>query len=417
MILKTPSGEHRVVSLDTLAAMEIQAGGGRLTAGIGTAVDGKAVAGLPAANLAIRTAATAVAKRRLKVWRGEGIEKKTVTTTWQARFFGSQPNERDSWFLLLEATEGSLSARNNAYWVKAKDGAGRVTSVYVKHPDSAEAKWDPAAQTPIYRFVNEGGHGYSDWMGPDQVLHFRVGYAYPSAIVAPTPVQLHRESFSASVAKIRHEANYYRDGLLKGVAVVFPKEVSPDQARLFREALNQEHGGVDNGSKVRVFGGGAAVQDIGLTLADAEFIASKHWSAREIGQIFAVPATLLDVGEPAQKPLTPEHEEDRWNRHWLEPRLARIQETIRADQDFFGVGASFYPAFADTVVRADVAGETTRLHSLVQDGILTPDEARAELGYPPHPGGLGAIPQITPVGGAPNPDLGFVDPYADPAAA
>ena len=38
----------------------------------------------------------------------------------------------------------------------------------------------------------------------------------------------------------------------------------------------------------------------------------------------------------------------------------------------------------------------------MQSGVLLPDEARHELGYEPYPDGIGQIPQITPVGGAPN---------------
>jgi hypothetical protein len=42
-------------------------------------------------------------------------------------------------------------------------------------------------------------------------------------------------------------------------------------------------------------------------------------------------------------------------------------------------------------------------HSQIQAGTLLPDEARADNGRPPLPDGLGQIPQVTPVGGAPNP--------------
>jgi hypothetical protein len=131
------------------------------------------------------------------------------------------------------------------------------------------------------------------------------------------------------------------------------------------------------------------VQTIGLTLADAEFVASKRLSAREVAQLLGVPATLLDIGDPAQKPLSPEHEESRWNRHFLEPRLARIEGTINADPSFFGPGAKSYVAFGDVRVKADARGEASRVVQLSRPVSSHPDEGRAELGLAPHPDGSG----------------------------
>jgi hypothetical protein len=57
------------------------------------------------------------------------------------------------------------------------------------------------------------------------------------------------------------------------------------------------------------------------------------------------------------------------------------------------------------------------LQQRVQSGILLIDEARHILGYDPLPGGVGQIPQITPVGGAPNPSLNGKSGQAPPEPA
>lgn len=412
MILATKSGDRRVAQLDGIAALEREAGGGRLTGG--SVSSAQALAGLPAANACIRIAATAVGKRPMRVWRGEGIEKTPVRSTWQARLFAGTPDERGtSWLEVFEGTEASLTARNNAYWVKIKDAGGRVVMVELKHPDDVEGRWNRDERRAEYRFRSDDGSLWTDWVDSSVILHFRVGYVQPGCVVAPSPLKLFKDSLEAAVSKRRYERGLYDDGILQSVAVMFPKEVKADQARRFRELLKEEHGGVSNAPKVRVFGGGATVSTIGLSLQDAQFVEGMQFSARELAQILGVPASLIDANDKETRPLTPEHEEDRWNRHWLEARLARIEETLRADRDLFGANARDYPAFTVAPVRGDLAAETARLHQYVQDGILTPDEARAELGYAPHPDGQGAIPQITPVGGAPNP-AGTQPAPADP---
>ena len=65
--------------------------------------------------------------------------------------------------------------------------------------------------------------------------------------------------------------------------------------------------------------------------------------------------------------------------------------------------------FADPLTRAQVQ------HYRVQDGTELVDEARADNGRQPLPDGAGQVPQITPVGGAPNPALEPTDDDAEEA--
>lgn len=363
----------------------------------------QSVAGIPAAMRAIAIASTAVAKLRFRVWRGYGVERRPVETTWQARLFAGTPNERESWFLLWEQTEACLTARNNAFWLKLSDSAGRVSAVYLIHPDNVGVRWNIERNTAEYRVRLSHTQKWSDWLDSSSVLHFRVGYADPAAIVAPSPVMLHRESLRAALSKTRYEAALYDEGVSQSLAVIFPREVRADEAERYRERFQAEHGGVENRHKVRVFGGGVDVRTIGLSLEDSQYIESMQFSVEEISRIFGVDASLIG-GSRLNRPISPEHEEDRWFRYGLGPRLERIEQTVAADPSFFGAGARDYPRFdVSDLLRGDIATETDIMHKKVQAGIWLVDEARAKDGMPPLPNGVGQIPQVTPVGGAPNP--------------
>jgi HK97 family phage portal protein len=405
MILATQGGAVKV--RDASIGAVLAAEGALRGQNGGSAVTGQSIGGLPAADLAIRIASQAVAKlRRLDVWRGKQPNLQQVTGSWQARFFAGQPNERESWFDVFEQLEASLTARNNGYWWKLRDAAGRVGAVYTVHPDNVGARWNSDTREAEYRVRNDAGQ-WSDWLTAEDVLHFRVGYPEPGALVAPSPVQRFRDTFGAAQSKTRYESVLYDDGVLDSVAVTFPADVSPEQARQFRDMMKDQHGGVENRSKVRVFGGGATVQTIGLTPSDAQFIEAMNFDVQQIARIFGVTASLLGEtsGAGSKVPPLPEHEESRWYRYGLEPRLARIEEKIRSDRSFFGPGSRDFPVFAANTIRADRQTEVAAYVSLVQAGIIVPDTAATELGYPPLPGGVGQIVQVTPVGGAPNPNL------------
>lgn len=409
MILATKGGDVQLrdASIGAVLAAE---GALRGQAGTSRAVTGHSIGGLPAADLAIRIASQAVAKRKaLDVWVGKSPDRTLVTSTWQARFFAGQPNERDSWFDVFEQLEASLTSRNNGYWLKIRDAAGRVGAVYTQHPDNVSARWNGVTREAEYKIREGETGGWSDWKASEDVLHFRVGYPQPGALVAPSPVQLFRDAFGAAQAKARYEAVLYDEGVLDSLAVSFPQTTTAEQARQFKDMMKDEHGGVENRGKVRVFGGGATVQTIGLTPSDAQFIEAMNFDVEQIARIFGVTASLLgaSAGANVKAAPSPEHEEDRWYRYGLEPRLARIEERIRADRSFFGPGARAYPMFAPVSIRGDISTESERLVREVQAGLITSNEARAEKGLAPKAGG--DVLQITPVGGKENPGLSPAD--------
>lgn len=406
MILKSHGHDVRIANL-TVGQML----GNERGIGSGVFVSEKSTGGLPAFSRAVGIAAEAVAKRDCGVFRGADADKKRVTTTWQARLFGGTPNDRQSWFDLWEETEASMTATNNAIWLKVADKLGRVDSVFFVPKHRVEARWNRELSRAEYRVKNEDGSGWSDWLDGSVVLHFRIGHLQPGSIMAPTPVEVFREALKAALAKSKYESNHYDQGLMKSLAVTFPGDVKPEQARRFRELLQSEHGGVPNSAGVRVFGGGATVTEVGISLADAQFIESMNFDVEQIARITRVWASLIGgnggTGSTRQM-ITPEHEEDRWYRYGLEPRLTRYEKRVLADPSFFGAGSRDYLEFLSSAVRADAATESRMLVSEVQCGITLADEARAIKGRPPLPNGLGQIPQITPVGGAPNDAAGQV---------
>lgn len=398
MIIATRDGDVHVrdVSLGSLMALN----GIPLRGDAGAYASASDVAGLPAVQQAIRIASESIAKLTLAVWRGKEPNRGLVEATWQARFFASPPNERgDTWFYTWEATEASLTARNNAYWLKSHDLlTGRVNRVQLWHPDGVRVRWNRDAHRAEYQLLLENG-SWSDWLTSAEVLHFRKGAPSPGAVVAPSPLELHRRAWSIALEKQRAEQSVYSRGNKKTVAVVYPETITPDQVGRWREIYLD--GQAD--SDVKVFGGNPRVETIGLSFEDLQFVETQQFSIEDIGRMLGVPPSLLWAASPkGDKPLTPEHEEDRWFRYGSEPRRTRIEQSILVDPDFFGVGARDYPMFIGAPIRADRDTEVRSYVSLVQAGIIVPDSAAEALGFPHLPNGLGQIPQITPVGGAPN---------------
>lgn len=360
--------------------------------------------GIPAIGRAARLRAEAIASLQLRCWSGDGADKVRRDTVWQSKLFEEAANEYQDRFQFWETIGESLAYRNNAYiWKNTDPISGRVLEWFALHPDQVQCKGYSYIVTVQNEYIDPVGRGPGKYqVGPDTVLHIR-GHGQGGTFEAPSPIQVYRNAIAGPVGRQRHEARMWRRGTALQVAVSFPAGVSASQAEEWRESWRSNYEGTE-GETTAVIGGGADIKPIGMTAADAQFVEMSRLTVEDAARIMCVPANLLGV---QLEKAVPNLEQDlaAWLRFGLGPELGRIESALKSDYELFG-NSQTYPQFdTQDFIRGDIKSEAESLVSLVQAGIMTPDEARAKLwgGMEPLPSGIGNIPQLTPVGGAPNP--------------
>lgn len=414
MIVRSRGGNVELRTASSLAdfGVPLNNPSGAVTHAAGLAVSANTVGGIPAVTAAVRVAAQSVAVLELGVYRGQGVQRECVTNVWQARLFAGQPNDQQDAFQFKETIEESLSYRGNAYiWKNVDPSSRRVVEWFALHPDQVLPFYGSKQERTYYvgvgaGFVDPVGKGGGFYkVGPETILHIK-GFGDGGSWIAPSPILRHRLALGASLAKLTHEAALYENGAAIKLALSFPENINAERAKTWRELWDDAYAGSKQAGKTAVVGGGATITPIGLSQADAQFIESQGFSVEEVARIFNVPQSLIGGGRGTKgdHPLSPEHEQQRWLRHGLAPRLHRIESAMSADPALFASGASVYPMFDTSgVVRGDLATEAEVSLKKVQSGQWLVDEARALDGLPPLPGGVGKIPQVVPVGGGPNP--------------
>jgi HK97 family phage portal protein len=421
VILATRQGDKELRTAN-LAAFGISPRVG----GVATAVtvNPSTASGLPACTAAVRIAAEGVASLDLGVWRGKGVERVAVPNAWQARIAAS-PNEQQTSYGFWETIEESLSYRGNAYiWKNVSNG--RVVEWYALHPDQIRPLYTLGARKYVVGaapyFIDPTGKGIGFYtVGQDTILHIK-GFGDGGMWIAPSPVERFRQALGVGLAKINYETSLYARSAMPGMVVTVPGELDKEQMDSFRESFAQLQGGSGNVGRTAVVGGGITVAPIGFTMTDSQFIESMQFDVEQVARIFNVPQSLIGGGgiggtSAAVAPKTPEHEQARWLKYGLVPRLRRIEAALYADAALFPANSALYPMFdTDRALRGDLATEAAIAQGKVQSGQWTPNEARALDGLAPlgymveKPDGSGEIdagdiPQITPVGGGPNPDM------------
>lgn len=381
-------------------------------ASAGVSVNNHTVTGIPAVHAAVEAAAEAVAQLTMGVWTGSRRSPTPADTSWQAAHFALKPNPQQDEFRFWHTLEASLDYRNNGYVWKTKGTKGQLLTRTALHPDQVVPFRGRFGEERYKVYFLDGypvppdvsGFGSVD-VGTDVVLHVR-GRGGIGELEAPSPIQQFQTSLGLMVAKQTHEASLWRNSARHGLAVEFPATTKKADADVWREAWDNKHAGPSNSGTTKVIGGGAKIVPISMTQADAQFAESVELSLRDACLIFSVPDWMLFGGmKGSSKPVSPEHDMQRWSYYGLGPRLRRIESAFDGDQDYFADTKYFCLFDTTNVVRGDLTTEDTVAHQQIQDGRLLPDEWRIERGREPLPGGVGMIPQITPVGGAPNKKL------------
>jgi HK97 family phage portal protein len=408
MIVRTPNGGSRELRTGPIFGQRIPTPaeyGSWLTA-TGEAVTVDRAAGLPAVFNAISLISETIASLPMRVYRGQGADKRTQERTWQWRLLHDMPNDEQSPFEFWEDVGASIETHGNAYIHKVKITRGAVDAMFVI---------DPAIVTvQRNRRTNEKEFHVRGVQNPDRrenqtsvdlvltaadVLHVR-GRTLKGGDVGLSPLRLAKENLAGGIARQSYVNNFFRNDASPPGALRIPDKINRESAAQLMAIWNSYHQGTHQAGSAGLLTAGAEWVKFGVPLEDAQFVESETFAVKDVARWFRLPPSAIGAEQQGNM----EQETTRLLSFGMGPRLKRIESAFRADPDFFGSGELYPEFFADDFIRVDAATKAEVRHKDVQSGVLLPDEARADKGLPPLPDGAGKVPQITPVGGAPNPN-------------
>lgn len=365
-----------------------------LLSAAGVSVTNDQALGLSAVGSAFRLVAGVIACLPINVWEGRKASKRLLENHPLQPVL-DQPDLSRDYFQWLYDVAASLEACENALLWKVKD-AGRVVELVPLDMDYVSISVEDGRKVFSIRERGRIGRYTSS-----EILHVRGHVVKPGDPVGVSRLTLHRDPLGAMVARERFEGKYFANNTQIGLAVEFPQGVTAEQAESWKDSLVADHAGADRAFRPLVVGGGAQVKSFPISLSDAQWVDAEKLNVEEVGRIMDVASSLLNLQVINAEVLAADTQ--RFLNFQLTPRLRRIESALSHDPDLFG-GQAAYPLFEiDDLMFANAMTRAQVHHWQIQNGTLLVDEARAELGRGPLPDGLGLIPQVTPVGGAPNP--------------
>lgn len=380
----------------------------------GRTVNFESASGLPAVMDCIRIISETAASLPLEVFQNiDGKDTAADRYSDQQILLGREPNEHATAFQVWAHTFGAMLGFGNAFIVKSKDGAGKVVALYPLDP----SRVTPRVESGELIFYVRNGDQPNDPKGTrltrDDILHVP-GLLLGDPYIGVSPISVHRHSLGTALAQQEYAGRFYANDGTPGGVISVQGQLTKEKREEIREAWESRHRGSTAAHRVAVLTGGATFDTVGgANLKEAQYIEGQESSVREICRAFGVPANWLDA-TAFHTTSTPEEDMSRFVLR-LTPWLRRLEAALESDKDLFpdadlipGESAPCVRFDTNHLARANQQSRFTAYTAARQGGWMSANEIRAQENLPPVDGGDQV--QVTPVGGAVNPD-------AAPAAA
>lgn len=313
-------------------------------------------------------------------WRKTGSDRedwKAITTSPILDIL-ENPNPRDTLADVLELTDQHFSLTGMWFWHLIRAGErGRVTGFEVIYPNwVTEPVFTMGAHTG-WR-VTVPGHTPTTLPKADIIWGRR-----------PHPIDPWGALSQLQAAANAHYTDLYtrayahtllrNDGGIPAGLLSTDQEISTDQADAIRARWREQYG--QSHGDIAVLGQATKYQTLGIPVQDLDFLKIGDFNREQILAMFRVPPAVLGQTRDFNR-ANAEAALIAYQRHALQPRLARYQDVInRALLPALGERGVFFE-FRDPVDSDDIA-EADQARSDLTAGAITVNEYRERIGLDP----------------------------------
>ena len=306
----------------------------------------------------------------------------------------ASPSPTQSQVEFFQAVYSYLLISGNSYLLSVGPDNGIPTELYTLRPDRIKIRQGNRSMPLAYDYILSGqiqeSYDIDQATGNSKVKHIKL-FNPLDDYYGMSPIQASSVDIDQHNLANKHNVNLLQNGARPSGAVVFkPKDETGGNIRLedtqrsqLINDINQRFSGTGNAGKPMLLEGDFDWKEMGLSPKDMDFIQLKNMAAKDIALVYGVPSQL--IGIPDAQTYS----------NFAEAKLALYNETIipLLDRIQADLNEWLIPKFNDEAleIRYDIdsipamAEQRKRVFESVtqgvQNGILTRNEAREQLGY------------------------------------
>ncbi|MER9914002.1 phage portal protein [Mesorhizobium sp. M0050] len=347
----------------------------------GASAAGKAVTDNTAMQLAtvwscVRLNSEAASCLPLQVFEKDGRGGRNPVDHPLAEIIGESPNADQTAFEFWGAMVAWLMVRGNAYAEIVKLG-DRITALNLL----------PADQVNVTREAGELRYKFTDRGKPvdlsaESVLHIR-GFGFGGDL-GLSPIRFGVQTFGSAIAADEAAGKIFGNGLMPSGVLSTESELNKEQRTQLDEIL-KKYSTSTNAGKVMVLEAGLKFEQLSLNPEDMQMLETRRFNVEEICRWFGVPPVV--IGHAAQGVTAwgtgIEQLLLQWLTTGLNPVLTRIEKRISKQLIGPGERRRIYPEFnREALLQADSVAKASFLSTMVQNALMSRNEARAKLNLP-----------------------------------
>lgn len=294
-----------------------------------------------------------------------------------------KPNHYQTTQQFFESWITSKLTNGNTYVLKVRNIYGELWRLIVLNPERVMPLIDDNGN--IYYQVKQDKLFDLDndvIIPASEIIHDRFNCFYHH-LVGLSPISACALAASQGVNIQRNANQFFSNASRPSGILVFPGSLSEEKATEIRERWNANYSGV-NAGKTGLLGDGVEYKPISVSAADAQLVEQTRMSNEGVCTAFVMPPFKIGIGTlPAG--FKPSDLNELYYSDCLQPHIESIENLLNDHLDLEeGVEVEFN---LDGLIRMDSTSQMAYLKDGIGSAIISPNEARAKLGYKPVSGG------------------------------
>lgn len=241
--------------------------------------------------------------------------------------------------------------------------------VHLYHLPASKVVIHSSKTTYIEKYTFEGRYDYY----PNEIIHIKEN-SFDSMYRGTSRLRPALRTMNLTRSMRRFQDNFFKNGAVPGLVLKSPNTLSEKIKERMLQSWQQRYNPENGGRRPLILDGGLEVDSIAnVNFRELDFQASILDNEKTILKAIGIPPILMDSGNNAN--IRP-----NMRLYYLETVLPCTKKFTEAVEYFFGFEVDEELVDIPSL-QPELSDQATYFSSLVNNGIIAPNEARIKLGY------------------------------------
>lgn len=320
----------------------------------------------------------------LILYRRDGRQRTRATDHAVYSVLSTTGNSEMTAYEVRETRLAHCMAWGNAYAEIQYDNNYQVRGLWPLAPDRVGVERNEAGRLVYTYWSDAMSQGFT--LPAYRVMHLR--YTVIRGVVGISPIRQAMNALGVAAAAEEFGGKYFAQGSRPSIILKHPGRLSNDAYSRLRESFSNNWQGLENAHRVNILEEGVTPEVVGIPPEEAQFLETRQFQVQEIARLYGVPLHMLATGQSATFASA---EQDAINfrqytlLEWAKRDEQRLQnDLLTADERRQGYYIEY---LLDGLERATIDTRTQAYSTMIQNGIMMPNEARERENLEPVAGG------------------------------